>query len=788
MAATRGTHIRRIIPFLITLCVLGVPAQAQYGGGSGTANDPYQIWTPEQMNAIGAEPNDWDSDFKLMADIDMADLDPNTIKPIGGSEGPFWDDRPFTGVFDGNGFLISNFRYSSAERDGIGLFGVLEPKTEDSKGESGIIRNLHLVAVELVGGSRVGGLVGLNCGTVDSCSVAGQVFGQSSVGGLVGENRGLVISCEFSAFVFGGGYVGGLVGTNYQWEPSVIGPPPIIGLLPGTEIHLPGADGTIISCHCTIGVEGTSAVGGLVGFSNGTIHSCDSHGRVSGAGYVGGLVGLNGPATILDEGRFEIMSSYSDANVWGEHDVGGLVGINCDGAVTACYAMGDVRAQRCAGGLVGSNQIVDMGPIGITSCYATGRVYAERCAGGLVGQNMSAIVTSYSTGAVTGDDNVGGLVGQDLLGCVLLSYWDIQASGVTVSAGGHGRISKQLKLAETFKGWGHDGQWVIMEGDNYPRLRWQKAPGDPIVDDPNRYGGGTGDPNDPYQIWTAAQFAEIGWYPTDLDKCFSLMADVNLADPDPNARRPIRPIGTVYAPFTGEFEGNGHTITGFTCYAPTDNFVGVFGSIGRSEEDWNDVGLVRNLGLTDLSVIGHGCVGGLAGTNDGQVRCCAVDGDVAGYEWVGGLFGWVGWHPGLGTVFSCHSAGRVFGQRGVGGFAGGNSSFIGQSYATATVDGAELAGGFVGAYNIFWHVKACFWDVTVSQIVVDGAVGNPGSDSNEVEGCETAQMQQAVTFTDVGWDFVGETANGTEDIWWILEGQDYPRLWWEPADDDSPAE
>ncbi len=29
---------------------------------------------------------------------------------------------------------------------------------------------------------------------------------------------------------------------------------------------------------------------------------------------------------------------------------------------------------------------------------------------------------------------------------------------------------------------------------------------------------------------------------------------------------------------------------------------------------------------------------------------------------------------------------------------------------------------------------------------------------------------------------VGETDNGTNDIWWILEGQDYPHLWWE--DDD----
>lgn len=34
---------------------------------------------------------------------------------------------------------------------------------------------------------------------------------------------------------------------------------------------------------------------------------------------------------------------------------------------------------------------------------------------------------------------------------------------------------------------------------------------------------------------------------------------------------------------------------------------------------------------------------------------------------------------------------------------------------------------------------------------------------------------------DAAWDFSGETANGIEDIWWILEGKDYPRLWWEPA-------
>jgi hypothetical protein len=46
-------------------------------------------------------------------------------------------------------------------------------------------------------------------------------------------------------------------------------------------------------------------------------------------------------------------------------------------------------------------------------------------------------------------------------------------------------------------------------------------------------------------------------------------------------------------------------------------------------------------------------------------------------------------------------------------------------------------------------------------------------------GKTTAEMQTKSTFTDAGWDFVDETANGTEDIWWIDEGRDYPRLWWE---------
>jgi hypothetical protein len=44
-------------------------------------------------------------------------------------------------------------------------------------------------------------------------------------------------------------------------------------------------------------------------------------------------------------------------------------------------------------------------------------------------------------------------------------------------------------------------------------------------------------------------------------------------------------------------------------------------------------------------------------------------------------------------------------------------------------------------------------------------------------------MKTLSTFTDAGWDFFGETTNGTEDIWDIHEGTDYPRFTWQMDDD-----
>ncbi|RPJ37728.1 MAG: hypothetical protein EHM27_12245, partial [Deltaproteobacteria bacterium] len=66
-----------------------------YGGGKGDPNEPYQIWTAEQMNQIGSYPNDWTQNFRLMANIDLSNYSGTAFNIIGTL------GNPFTGTFDG---------------------------------------------------------------------------------------------------------------------------------------------------------------------------------------------------------------------------------------------------------------------------------------------------------------------------------------------------------------------------------------------------------------------------------------------------------------------------------------------------------------------------------------------------------------------------------------------------------------------------------------------------------------------------------------------------------------
>jgi len=313
-----------------------------------------------------------------------------------------------------------------------------------------------------------------------------------------------------------------------------------------------------------------------------------------------------------------------------------------------------------------------------------------------------------------------------------------------------------------------------------------------------KYGGGIGEPNNPYLIYTAEHLNAMGAEPNDYNKHFKLMADIDLSGYSYD-RAVIAPDvgGDGYSfpgtPFTGVFDGNGHVVSHLTITGKS--YLGLFGQLGSG-------GQVKDLGVVDVNITGsYYAIGGLVGDSfrGGRITTSYSTGTVTGYTHVGGLVGYNN-HGDIATSYSTAAVSATFsGNQKIGGFVGVNAGRTTASYSTGPVSGQRVVGGLAGystgsfimCYSTgmvsvdhdvrriikkknpdFGIVTDCFWDVETS--VQSSSAGGTG--------LTTAEMQTAGTFLDAGWDFVDETANGTEDIWWILEGQDYPRLWWETDD------
>jgi hypothetical protein len=277
----------------------------KYSGGTGEPNSPYEIGTPNDLNDIGNHTEDWDSHFVMVNDINLAQYTGTEFNIIGG-----WlaTDSPcpmmaFTGVFDGNGFEIRNFSYSSAgnlDCSGFaGIFGWVDDVNAAiiNLGMRGVsVHDPWLAGPNPITGAGVGSLIGtLSNGTVAGCCVEGcSVSGGFETGGLIGYNSGTIANCYATAQISAVASGGGRVGENN--------------------------DGLISVCYATGSVSAGYRAGGLVGRNSSLISNCYAHG-------------------------------IADSN----EDAGGLVGENYDGLISSCYATGTVDGNTHAGGLVGGD-------------------------------------------------------------------------------------------------------------------------------------------------------------------------------------------------------------------------------------------------------------------------------------------------------------------------------------------------------------------------------------------------------------------------------------------------
>ncbi|MBN2588714.1 MAG: SUMF1/EgtB/PvdO family nonheme iron enzyme [Sedimentisphaerales bacterium] len=700
-----------------TEMTLLISCPEQFSAGSGAESDPYQISTVYDWLLFMNHPEYWDKHFVLINDVNMINL---PILPVGS------EDVPFSGYFDGNGYSISNAIINRRENC-VGLFGCLE----------GYICDLKFKNSSIEGYNYVGGLVGSMDpnSNITGCYSEVSVTGNLSIGGLTGLNAGEINQCYSMGHVTGNeASTGGLVGNNQT--------------------------GTVTECYNTGTVEGNIFVGGLVGWNGNDDY-------------------------IFDDGISTVSQSYSTGVVIGNVNVGGLVGWNGDdydvgiSTISQSYSTGTVIGNVNVGGLVGWN-----------SCFKTNGYTCP-------------VNQSYSIGTVTGNENVGGLIGLNPSDNYFINscFWDIETSGQEASAGGTGKTTAEMQtlinyfISEDYRnfipwdflggieggyGGGLEDIWWIEEGKDYPHLWWEKYGWANY--DPNEqyrtYSGGSGEPNDPYQIAKVSDIILLGESLSDYDKHFILTDDIDL---DPSL-----PGGQIFSQavipvFKGAFNGNSHTISNLVIEG--DSYLGLFGVLQSGAE-------VMNLGIVDVNIVGTGeYVGGLSGFNSGTVAQCYSTGVTDGFRYVGGLVG----SNSFGTVNRCFTNGTIIGPTYIGGLVGFNlEGSLSNSYSTCEIAGGggglvgytensyifhcysaglvTIGGGLIGGSYGWSSVSGCFWDIETSQ--QENSYG-----SDEI-GLYTEQMQDVDSYLDAGWDFTTQEDNDTDPNW-IIRDYDYPHLAWE---------
>lgn len=724
-----------IMLLLLAFCMSIINAQSEIvPEGSGTSGDPYKIvslgnllWMEQQSN-VNLDANTFNGQyFKQQNDIDASATSTwnsgqgwrpiNNSNYMDSSNHLNPDNLFFNGIYDGQGYVIKNLSISRSSSKDIGLFGVV--------GQNGQIKNLGLINVNITGNSRTGGLAGVNYGNISNCYTTGIVTGNEGIGGLVG------------------------------------------------------------------------------------IHANKS-------------------------ASSKISNSYSIVTVTGVHNVGGFIGstysVSSTLAIDGCYASGNVFTQYGGGGFIGDSVLI------IKDCYSTGNVKNTRVTdyvtiGGFIGFTGSSHSTTncYSTGKVTGNNDVTvinrGFIGtnQNSIHTYTNCFWDTETSGASSTGGYPGIIGKtttQMKTQGTFTNWDFTNIWILSPTitlGGYPVLRWSdQYPIQPVNFEISRFANllwlsqNVNSTNDKSYTQTKNIYA-----PTELNKW--------------DNGKGFKPIGTSGTSFDANYEGNHYIISGLFINRPTEDYIGLFGSALSSQT-------IQNLTLENVNITGKFYVGALVGTNNSIINNCSVSGAVTGQQKTGGFIGYHGYsnitksystatvigssevggfigNKLSGSVYNSYSTGNVSGNQYVGGFVGHNSNYINNCYSRGNVNSIsnnDLSkfGGFVGnqssdqiinCYSTGWvkdnsnviqndkgfagtntggSFSNCFWDVTTSQSSSSGLYSG-------ISGKTTAEMANSSSIDNIylaaGWDFKGELANGSTEVWNIGHGKNdgYPYFDWQ---------
>jgi Secretion system C-terminal sorting domain/Ig-like domain CHU_C associated len=341
------------------------------------------------------------------------------------------------------------------------------------------------------------------------------------------------------------------------------------------------------------------------------------------------------------------------------------------------------------------------------------------------------------------------------------------------------------------------------------------------------YSGGSGTVADPYEIASKSDLQYLSEHPDDWSSYFVQTANISFTAADfaiggdfYNNGAGFSPIGNNSGtPFTGKYMAYGYTIDSLYINRPSQDYVGLFGYVYGSASEINALFVTNatvigkdNTGIligelssgtvinsfTSGSVTGNNAIGGVCGfmiTNASMERC-ESNAAISGVNELGGVVG----RTGSSSIIYSNSQGTITGTGLIGGLVGrAEYTPISECYSTSNVSGDEYVGGLLGVFDSetllhcyaagdvvgntdvggliglnFGTVQQSFWDTqSTGQTSSQGGTGKT-----------YFEMQTRATFTNSGWDFTNETANGSSDHWKMGEcnNNGYPVFNWQASE------
>ncbi|WP_406656532.1 FG-GAP-like repeat-containing protein [Methanolobus sp. ZRKC2] len=661
--------------------------------GDGTETSPFPIYSVSDLQDIN---NNLSAHYILMNDIDASATSTwNSgagFVPIGTST------EMFTGSIDGNGYEIDGLTINRQWTNAQGFVAYL--------GDGGEIRNLGLTNVSVLGYQYVGSFTVFNHGTISNCFSTGSVIGgHNNVGGLVAgiySTGSILDSYSMCAVTCAGTQAGGLSGFN---------------------------NGNIQRCYAAGFVDCTNTKGGITGTNSNIVTDCYYDSQTTGCSDTG----KGTPKTTAEMQTQSTFVGWDFNDTW---DMRGYPKLSFTSFLVPIYS-----AFESVGSYDGFGNFIQKKYEGESDWIIQNTAYNEL---NLVESvevphyiNQTGLSINYEYDAVgrpkiiTNTDNTN-----------LIYYYELENTTITNQNGVNKTLTSDIfgnivNVHEFNKGDTYVTNYTYDARSNLIEIILNSS----TTDDNPMQSIGSGTEASPFPIYSVSDLQDIN---NNLSAHYILMNDIDASATSTwNSGAGFVPIGTSTEMFIGSIDGNGYEIDDLTINKQWTNVQGFVAYLG-------DGGKIRNLGLTNVSVLGYQYVGSLAVFNHGTISNCFSTGNVTGgHNNVGGLAAGI---YSTGSILDSYSMCAVTcaGTQ-AGGLSGFNNGNIQRCYATGFVDCTNTKGGITGTNSN--TVTNCYYDSQTTGCS-DTGKGTPKT---------TAEMQTQSTF--VGWDFANT---------WAMDG--YPKL------------